>query len=73
MTTFVLQHARGSEQDEDVKLIGIYSTEEAGKKAIAAWFLQSGFRDAPDGFVLSAYELDETHWTDGYVTIPSED
>ncbi len=73
MHVYVLQHTheRG-EDDEDVKFIGVYATEEAGRKAIAELLLQPGFRDAPDGFYLSRYELDKTHWTDGYVTIPSE-
>ena len=71
---FVLQHVHPlSEGGEDVKFIGVYSTEAAGREAIDALSTQPGFSDFPGGFNLSSYELDVTHWAEGFLTIPPGD
>ena len=67
---FVLQHVHElPEGGEDVKLIGVYSTEAAGKKAASVLSTKPGFSDHLEGFSLSAYELDMTHWLDGFITV----
>jgi len=67
MRVFVLQHIRElPDGTDDVKLIGVYSSEPAGRAAITALALLPGFCEHPAGFDLSAYELDATHWAEGF-------
>jgi hypothetical protein len=74
MRVYVAMHAyEDDDGHEYVKLIGIYSTEEKGNRAIEELRLQPGFCDKPNGFSLDAHELDSTQWQDGYVTIPQAD
>ena len=70
MFVYVLQHSREVEDgDEDVKFIGVFSTEDKGQAAIAELRDKPGFSLYPDGFVLDRYELDRLWWTEGFVTI----
>lgn len=68
MEVFILQHVHELEDDEDVKMIGVYSTCETAEQAIQRMLIQPGFSGAPDGFHISRYRLDDDHWTEGYVT-----
>lgn len=66
-SVFVVQHVvREDRPDEDVKLIGVYSTETAAKAAIDQLRQEAGFRDWPDGFHIDEYRLDETQWRGGF-------
>jgi hypothetical protein len=70
---FILEHVHELESgDEDVKLIGVNSSEEAGKCAISDRVRRPGFSDHAEGFHLTPYDLDKTHWTEGFVTIKGE-
>ena len=64
----VVQHARPleSEGDDDVKLIGVYSTREAALGAIERLSGQPGFRDFPEGFHIDEYPIDFDHWAGGF-------
>ena len=69
MKVFLLQHTREqTDGTDEVKLIGVYSSEQLGRAAIAALSLLPGFCEHPAGFELSPYELDATHWADGFVS-----
>jgi hypothetical protein len=69
MRVFLLQHTRElADGTDDVKLIGVYSSEPLGRAAIATLSLLPGFREHPAGFELTPYELDATHWADGFVS-----
>jgi hypothetical protein len=69
MRVFLLQHTRElADGTDDVKLIGVYSSEQLGRAAIARLSLLPGFSEHPAGFELSPYELDATHWADGFVS-----
>ena len=74
MDVFVLHHIHVLDDDvEDVKLIGVYSSEAAARAAITRLRPQSGFCETPEGFTISQYSLDVDHWTEGYVTLdPSQ-
>jgi hypothetical protein len=74
MDVFILHHVHGFDDDEeDVKLIGVYSSEAAASAAITRLQQQPGFCDTPKGFTISRYSLDTDHWTEGYVTVdPAE-
>jgi homoserine kinase type II len=68
-TAFVLHHvAREDTPNEDVKLIGVYSTRTAAEAAIARMCLLPGFRDYPSGFHIDEYELDRDQWAEGFIS-----
>jgi homoserine kinase type II len=69
MTVYLLWHVHQLDNDDDEKLIGIYSSPATANAAIARLRTQPGFRDLPEGFEMEAYELDEDHWTEGFVTV----
>jgi hypothetical protein len=73
MEVFILHHVHTFEGgEEDVKLIGVYSSTAFATDAIQRLRDLPGFCDAPEGFTVSRYLLDVDHWTEGYVTISSE-
>ncbi|WP_316829097.1 hypothetical protein [Pedobacter miscanthi] len=57
------------ENNEDIKLIGVYSTEDMAKEAECRAKLLEGFKDSQDGFEISSYRLDKDEWTSGFVTV----
>jgi hypothetical protein len=69
MDVFVVQHVHEiGDDNEDVKVIGIYSTDESAKAAVARLSLQPGFRETVGGFHIDRYTLDHDQWTEGFVT-----
>ena len=56
------------EEEEDEKIIGIYSSEVAADEAIARARRLEGFREEPDCFIVNEFKVDEDKWTDGFVT-----
>lgn len=69
-TVFVVQHVHQLAGDnEDVKFIGVYATEEKARAAIARLTTQPGFSSVPDGFSIDEYELDKDNWQEGFVTV----
>lgn len=72
-SVFVLQHVHAvADGDEDVKLIGVYSSRENADAAAARLRDQPGFADAPDGFHVDEYRLDQDHWAEGFVSVAGE-
>lgn len=71
---YVVQHVHIiNDDEEDVKMIGVYSTEQLAWEAVVRLRLQPGFCDVPEGFYVSRYELNQDHWTEGFVTIYPSD
>jgi hypothetical protein len=69
-SVFVLQHVHVREGGvEDVKFIGVYSSRENADAAVARLSGQLGFSDAPDGFHVDEYRVDQDHWVEGFVTV----
>ncbi|KAA9014275.1 MULTISPECIES: DUF7336 domain-containing protein [Sphingobium] len=69
MFVYLVEHAREINPDEtDVKTIGIYSSEEKAKEAIARISKLVGFRDHIEGFTADKYQIDEDHWEEGFHT-----
>ncbi|WP_207632121.1 hypothetical protein [Occultella kanbiaonis] len=58
---------------DDAKIIGVYGTELAVFAAMDRARQREGFRDEPDCFMVDTYLLDEDQWTEGYVTLSSDD
>ena len=70
MDVWVLHHVHElPDGEEDVKLIGIYSSEEAARLAISRLSRQPGFQQVPSGFQVESYEVDKDHWSEGFVTV----
>jgi hypothetical protein len=70
MEVFVLQHVHTfDEGEEDVKMIGVYSSQEQAEAAIERLSAKPGFRDAQEGFAVDRYVVNEDCWTEGYVTV----
>ncbi len=77
-SVFVLQHMHSVADDEEVKLVGVYSSRENAESAVARLRDLPGFRDHPqivdygseggDGFVIDEYTLDSDHWAEGFVS-----
>jgi hypothetical protein len=65
-TVFVVQHANSLGDSEDVKLVGVYSSESNARAAVARLSQQAGFRGTPEGFSIDPYKLDQDHWTEGF-------
>lgn len=72
-TVFLLRHVHylpGQEDDvEYITIIGIYSSALKAAQAEEKARLLPGFGDLPDGFHTSKYQLDKTHWLEGFVTV----
>ena len=78
---FVVQHLHVLPQGEDdVKLIGVYSSLELARAAVERLRIQPGFKDHPSivncgidddrqGFYIDEYHIDTDHWTEGYVCV----
>lgn len=70
MVVFILHHVHELEDQEDeVKLIGVYSSDEIAKQAVERMKVLPGFCDAQDGFCIDAYTVDEDNWIEGYITL----
>ena len=71
-SVFVLQHVHSREDGvEDIKFIGVYSTRDKAQAAVARLSRLPGFVDAPDGFSIDEYRVDQDHWAEGYVAAAS--
>lgn len=66
---FIVQHIHLIDELEDIKIIGIYSSEKKAKLAIKRFSIMPGFRDSIDGFHIDKYKLDADNWVEGYVTV----
>jgi homoserine kinase type II len=68
MKVYVIQHVRDEDLPaEDVKFIGVYSSEGKAQEAVARLTPLPGFVDFPNGFYVDAYEVDVDHWTEGFI------
>jgi len=72
-SVFILHHVyeytlEDGGYDEEVKLLGVFSTKGKGKKAIDFYKTLEGFKDHPEEcFHLEAFELDKnSSWTGGF-------
>lgn len=67
MNVFLVMHAREKANgEEDLKLIGIYSSLAEAEDAVGRARELPGFRDSPAGFSIDRYELGRDHWTCGF-------
>jgi len=62
-------HALRLDDEGDVKILGVFSTEASAKLAIRRAKTRPGFRDHPKGFSVDRYELDRDEWSEGFLTV----
>ena len=69
MDTVWLLWFEQEQQDGDDRelLIGVYRTEADALAAKERLKNQPGFREYPDGFTTSQYEIGQDYWTEGFV------
>lgn len=58
------------EDGDDLKILGVYSTEQKAQERLIRARELPGFRDEPDCFLIDPYTLDEDRWTEGFLTVP---
>ena len=68
MNIYILHQIRGFDGEEDVKLIGVYSSRGEAERAVERLAIEPGFRDHCEGFDIQSYEVDKDHWTEGFVS-----
>jgi hypothetical protein len=67
---YLLWHVNHIKLDnDDYKLIGVYSTRASALRAKKRTAKLPGFRKAPRGFHISPYEIDKDHWEEGFITV----
>ncbi len=68
-TVFAAYHIRAKDPDnDDVKLIGIFSSQKLAEAAIDRVKGQEGFRDYLDGFSIDEKTIDKVCWSEGFVS-----
>ena len=66
-TVFLLWFIRAPDTDDESEFfIGVYSTDEEAKAAIARLRGKPGFSNAPGGFQICPYKINKDHWTEGF-------
>jgi len=69
-TVYLVQHTKNiEEEEEDVKIIGIYESEPLAKEGVPRLKKLPGFCDYPEGFYIDEYNLNQDNWTNGFITI----
>ena len=69
-SVFVLQHVHEmADGTVDVKFVGVYSSRQKAQEAVTRLSGVPGFSEAPDGFHIDEYRLDQDQWVEGYVTL----
>jgi hypothetical protein len=68
-SVFLLYHEHDDE-DENTKLLGVYSTSQRAAARAEQAARLPGFRDHRDGFTISEYRIDRDEWPEGFVATP---
>jgi hypothetical protein len=69
MEVYLLWHDHDFDAEVEVKLLGVYSSEQKAEDARLRVSNEPGFREHPDGFQISRYEVDKNRWTEGFETV----
>lgn len=51
---------------DEVKILGIFSSQQEAETAIKTYLDLPGFRDRKDDFYIDAYELNKKRWIEGF-------
>ena len=69
-SVFIAWHTHETADGEDLKVLGVYSTEALAQQRVALAKTEPGFRDHPEGLEVAEHGLDEDAWLDGFKTLP---
>ena len=67
MKIYLLYHIQDLDNDQDFKLLGVYSTKERAEDRIEKAKKLKGFCDYPDGFQIEGMEVDKDEWIEGFI------
>lgn len=71
---YLVQHVHKlSVDEEDVKIIGIYTNVKRAKKTIEKYKLKPGFKRSKRGFYIDEYILNKDNWVEGFVIVKQKD
>jgi hypothetical protein len=73
---FLLLHTHIDESlegGEQIKIIGVYSSELNAEKTLRNYVSKPGFNKQPDNFEIVSYKLDRDGWVDGFFTTDSSE
>ena len=66
---YVVQHCYQLDDTEEVKFIGVYSSNDSAKAAIDRLMNAPGFKDHPiECFNIDKYPIDQDNWVEGFKT-----
>jgi hypothetical protein len=72
MEVWLLWHTHTVGEEDDEKLIGVYTTQKDAEQAQRRASALPGFRDVPEGFGIDSYVVDQDRWTKGFVLLTPE-
>ncbi|WP_019135302.1 hypothetical protein [Cellulomonas massiliensis] len=58
------------EDGDDLKMLGVFSSDAAAARAVDHARTLPGFRDEPDCFLVTPHTVDTAMWAEGYVSDP---
>jgi hypothetical protein len=61
------------DDEDDVKLLGVFSSPERAQRRIDVALGEPGFATEPDCFWVDTYTVDEYRWVEGFVSVRNED
>jgi len=64
---YLLQHSYEQNEIEEIKTIGVYSTEDLANTVIEKYKNLPGFKDYPDGFNIDKYKMNSNSWEEGFI------
>jgi hypothetical protein len=66
----LLQHvAQEDTDDEDVKILGVFSNRKKAELAIERFKKMLGFKRFPKSFYVDRYRLNQVEWAEGFITM----
>jgi hypothetical protein len=57
------------EDGDDLKILGVYSTERGARERIERARNTPGFAEEPDCFLIDTYVVDRDQWAEGFTTV----
>lgn len=67
MNVYLLYHVRDPQDEETIKLCGVFSSEATLEAAKMQLILKPGFSRFPEAFEVGRYEVDQVYWEDGFL------
>ena len=62
---FIVHHSQG-EYGDNPKLLGVFLDEKLANESLSVYRKLPGFRDYPNGFDISKYDIGRLYWSEGF-------